>query len=105
MYNILNIRELSPDLVAVLLLGLDGDSRTKRKMSGTKLSMEQMLMAMILDNLNFLSWTKTKDAKHGKYKGKSVLKSLLGEYEKQKDDLLVFNSIEDYEEHMKQFIK
>lgn len=92
-------------MVATLLLGLGDNSRTKRKISGSKLSVEQMLMAMIVDDLNFVAWTKTKDAKHGKYKGKSVLKTLQGEYKKQKDELISFRSVEDFEEYMKQFKK
>lgn len=64
-----------------------------------------MLDAMMVDSLSFLSWTKTKDAQHGRYKQKSILKTLLGEYDEQKDELMSFDSIEAYEEHMKQFIK
>lgn len=75
------------------------------KISGTRISIDQMMSAMTVDSLNFLSWTKTKDARHGRYKQKSILKTLLGEYDKPKDELMSFSSIEAYEEHMKQFIK
>ena len=75
------------------------------KLSETKVTIEQMMMAMMADNLNFLAWTKTKDAKHGKYKQKSILKTLMGEYDKKKDDLISFKTVEEYEEYMKQFIK
>lgn len=98
-------RGLSPRRVAVLLLGLRDNSRVKMKLSGTKITIEQMLMAIIADNLQFLSWTKTKDAKHGRYKQKSILKTLQGEYDRPKDDLMTFKTIEEYEEYMKQFIK
>lgn len=104
-YHILDYRGLSPRLVAVLLLGLRDNSRVKMKLSETKVTIEQMMMAMMADNLNFLSWTKTKDAKHGKYKQKSILKTLMGEYDKKKDDLISFKTVEEYEEYMKQFIK
>ena len=73
--------------------------------TASRLTLNQVLMAMILDNLNFLAWAKTKDAKHGRYSKKSVLKLLQGEYEQKKDDLEVFETIEEYEEYMKQFIK
>lgn len=75
------------------------------KMSGAKITLEQMMMAIIADNLQFLSWTKTKDAQHGKYKNKSILKTLNGEYEKEKDELISFKTVEEYEEYMKQFIR
>lgn len=104
-YHILNYRELSPSLVAVLVFGLNDNSRIKKKFSKTKLNIEQMLMAMMVDDLNFLAWTKTKDAKHSRYKKKSVLKLLQGEYEKEKDELQSFATIEEYENYMKQFIR
>lgn len=105
-YHILNYRELSPYLVAVLVLGLKDDSRVKKKLSDSKLSIEQMLLSMLVDNMNFLAWTKTKDAKRGgRFKQKSVLKTLQGEYQKAKDELMSFKTIEEYEEYMKQFIK
>lgn len=104
-YHVLDYKGLSPYKVAVLCFGLRDNSRVKMKMSGAKLTVEQMLMAIMADSLQFLSWTKTKDAQHGRYKQKSILKTLMGEYDKQKDDLISFSSIEEYEEHMKQFIK
>ena len=62
-------------------------------------------MAMMVDNLNFIAWSKTKDAKHGRYKQKSILKTLMGEYDKKKDDLEVFETIEEFEEYMNGFLK
>lgn len=105
-YHILNYRELPPLLVATFVLGLRGDSRVKMRISESKLSVEQILLAMIVDNLNFQSWTYTKDARKGKtYKEKSVLKTLNGEYEEKKDDLISFETAEEFEQYMSQFIK
>lgn len=70
--------------------------------SGNKITLEQMLLAIIADNLNFLSWTKTKDAKKGRYKKKSIFKTLISD-EKKKDDLVGFKTVEEYENYMKQF--
>ena len=75
------------------------------KVNNTKITIDQMMLAIIADNIKFLSWTKTKDAKHGKYKQKSILKALMGEYDTKKDDLISFKTVEEYEEYMKQFIK
>lgn len=104
-YHILNYKELSPYLVAVLVFGLNDNSRIKKRYSNSKISVDQILMAMVVDDLNFLAWTKTRDAKHGKYKQKSILKTLQGEYEKPKEDLISFKTVEEYEEYMKQFIR
>lgn len=74
------------------------------KISDTKLTVEQILLAKIVDNLVFQSWTYTKDARKGKpFKEKSVLKALQGEYEHKKDDLATFGSAEEFEQYMKQF--
>ena len=75
------------------------------KISGSKISLDEMLAAMMVDSLSFLAWTKTKDAQRGRYKQKSLLKTLMGEYDKPKEELMSFDSIEAYEEHMKQFIR
>lgn len=92
-------------MVSTLVFGLKDDSRLKKKISGTRLSVEQMLSAMTVDSLNFLAWTKTKDAQRGRFKQKSILKTLMGEYDNKKEELMSFKTIEEYEEHMKQFIK
>lgn len=91
--------------MAVLFSGLRDNARTKMKMSGTRITIEQMLLAIIADGIQFLGWTKTKDAKHGKYKQKSILKTLQGEYDKPKDDLISFKTVEEYEEYMQQFTR
>lgn len=72
-------------------------------MSGTKLTIDQMLLALVVDNLNFIAWTKTKDARHGKFKQKSMLKMLTEENTKTKDDLISFKTPEEFEEYMNQF--
>lgn len=98
-YHILNYRELSPGLVATLVLGLRDNSRVKMHLSDTKLTVEQMLIAMAVDNLNFLCWTKTEDARKRRNKPKSILQSMLGE--RTKDELRAFPSVEEFEMYMK----
>lgn len=102
-YHILSYRELPPSLVATLVFGLSDDARVKKHFSNTKLNIEQTLLAIIADSLQFIAWTKTSEAKRGRYKNKSILKTLNGEYEKKKDDLVSFETIEEFEAYMKQF--
>lgn len=100
-YGIFNYKELSPYLVATLSLGLRDNSRIKRKLSNSKInSMEELLIAKILDDIEFLCWTKTKDAQHNKNRPKSILDKLLGKEENKKDDLKSFETPEEYEEYM-----
>ena len=97
-YHIFNYRELPPVLVATLLIGLKNDTRTKIYLSGSKVSFEYRILAMMADALNFIAWTHTKDAQKGhKYKKKSILESLIKDPEPN-EDIMVFDSVEEYEE-------
>lgn len=106
-YHIYDFQGLSPSMVATLILGLRDNSRVKMKLSNTKLTVEQMLLAIVADNLQYIAWTKTKDARKGRYKNKSILKTLQGEYQNGngKDDLMSFKTVEEFEEYMTQFLK
>jgi len=103
-YHIFNYRELPLSAVVTLLLGLRDNSRIKMYYSKSKLSIEQTILALIADSVQFLAWTKTKDAKHGRYTQKSVLKLLNGDYDTGNDNLESFESIEDFNEYMSQFL-
>lgn len=104
-YHILNYRELSPETVAVLSLGLRRDSRVKMHFSKEKLRLEEQLLADIADSLRYISWTFSKDAHKGRpYKGRSLLK-LLNEEEKPKEEFESFRTVEEYDAYMKQFEK
>lgn len=90
--------------MATLVFGLREDSRLKKKLSNNKLTLEQTLLAMQVDALRYLCWTKSKDAHKGRpYKEKSIVKVLNKEYEKDKDELEVFETIEEYENYMSRF--
>ena len=102
-YGILNYSQLvesSPSLVATLSVGLSNDSRIKRKMSSSELTMNQMLMSLILDSLNTLVWFNTKDGSKGKNRPKSIYRMLMGLDKKQNEDLMVFDSPEEFETWM-----
>lgn len=100
-YHILNYRELPPSLVATLVVGLSDNSRIKRKISGAKLTLEQTLMAVIADGIQILVWRGSKDGQKNKNKPDSIYKKLLGIEDKKKDDLMVFESADDYEQWYK----
>ena len=96
-YGILHWQDLPPSLVASLVVGLRDDSRVKMKLSKQKLTIEQALLALILDGVNLLIWGRSK--KHSA-KPKSAYK-ILTEEKKPKDDLKAFKSPEDFEAWMK----
>lgn len=76
-YHILNHRELEAGKAAVLCFGLRESSRTKMKLADSKLSLEQALLARIVDENSFQSWTKTKDAQKKRNRPKSVFDMLM----------------------------
>ena len=93
-YGVFNYEELKPTLAATLTAGLPRSSRVKMKMSGQKLTIDQTLLALILDDLNLMMWSRSK--RHGS-KPKSAYK-LLTEEPKPKDELMKFRDIESFEE-------
>lgn len=62
-------------------MGLRDDSRVKMKVSGGKITLQNALMARMVDELAFISWTKTKDGSKNRNHPTSVLKALTEEKE------------------------
>ena len=96
-YSLYDYRALNPDRVALYSIGLKDNSRIKLKLSGQKVPLETILLACAVDRLGLLVWSKSKDAEKGKNKPKSLLESLIGGEEKEKD-YLVFDSPEAFEQ-------
>lgn len=96
-YHILNYKELPPSLVAVLVIGLPDNSRIKMQLSGQKLTLDQTLLALLVDNFRLYMWAKG-GKKRGK-KPKSIYEELTKEEEK-KEELMSFETIEEYEAFM-----
>ncbi len=67
------------------------------KMSGQKLTLEQSLLALLLDDFNLLLWSRQK---HRGAKPKSIFKDLTEE-KKPKDELMSFSSAEDFDNWLK----
>ena len=95
-YHVLNYQELPPSLVATLVVGLPEDSRLKKKITGTRVTLDNLLMAVMIDNFNNYVWSKRR--KRGS-RPKSLYKKF-AELDKPKDDLMSFRSPEEYERWM-----
>lgn len=101
-YHVLDMRGLSPRLAAILAVGLPDSSRIKMKVADRKLTLDQTLMAAVLDRTNMILWFKTKDAQRGANRPKSVFEAL--ENPKQQKDFKVFNSVEEFERRRAELI-
>ena len=96
-YQIYDYRRLPVQTVAVFSLGLRDNSRIKMKLSGSKISIEQSLLASIADRLGILICQKTKDVAKGNNVPKSILATLNGETEeKEQSEMRVFESGEEF---------
>ena len=95
-YHILDYKALSPSLVATLCVGLPDFSRIKRRLAGIKLSLTEMLLALVVDGINMLIWQNTKDGMKGRNRPESIYKKLTEE-KKPKDEYQAFRTIEEYE--------
>ena len=100
-YHIYNYRQLPPSTVAVFSIGLRDDSRIKMKLGGAKVSPNILLLSGIVDRLNLLLWTKTKDAEKGRNKPKSILDELY----KKESDVSAFVSGKEFEEERQRIIE
>ena len=96
-YGIYDYKAMKPSLIATLTVGLPESSRVMRKYSGVSMTMDQMLLALIVDSINNLMYGLSR--KKGK-KPQSITEQLLNRDKKQKDELMSFRTPEDYERWM-----
>lgn len=97
-YHIFDYRSLPAELVATLAVGLRENSRIKIKMSGLKIEFTQYLLAALFDKVNWICWTKTKDAETGVNAPDRILNRILGiEQEDSQDEYTVYDSPEAFE--------
>ncbi len=80
-YHIYDYRALPADYAATLCAGLREQSRVMMKVTNSKLTLEQTLVARMVDELAFISWSKTKDGQRNRNRPKSVLETLMSDNE------------------------
>jgi hypothetical protein len=101
-YSIYNYELLPLQTVAILSIGLRDKSRIKMKMSNSKYGMDTLLRAAMLDDLNWLVWSKSKDAAKGRNKPESLYQKLIGNKDKgEKLETGKFASVEEFELFLK----
>ena len=61
---------------AALAAGLPEDSRCMRRFSGQAIPTQTLMMAQIIDNLRWLVWAQTEDARHGRNRPESLVEKL-----------------------------
>lgn len=102
-YRIYDIKAYPVSFIATLAAGLGIDSRTRKKMDGRNYGNSELLLSLIFDKVNWLCWTKTKDAEHKKNMPESLYAILTGT-NKQKEEVTSFTTAEDFEKRRKELI-
>lgn len=95
-YGIYDFRALPLSLVATLAAGLRDDSRIKMRLSGTKASKTEILLAAAVDRLSMLLWAQTEDGRNNVNRPKSILAIITGD-ENDEKSISSFESAADFE--------
>ena len=103
-YHIFNYRELPVLTCATLAVGLRDTSRIKAKLAGLDATLDVILLALISDNISTMLWFQTKDGQNGTNRPPSMLK-LFTEREEKKNDVVGFDSAEDFKKARAKLLK
>lgn len=99
-YQIYDYRRVPGRLLGILATGLRDDSRIKQKIGGVKTNDTNMILANILDGINLLLWTKTKDAENGINQPDSIAETL---FVKEREEVM-FDTPEEFEKERQRLI-
>ena len=101
-YHIYDYQALQPEMAAVLVCGLRGNSRVKTKLYGTeRIKDEIYLLAAIADRLSYLVWFQTEDGQKGRNRPQSFIELLMGETPD--EELVAFDTKEELDEALESF--
>lgn len=77
-YGIYDYESLPANLVAIFSCGLRETSRIKMKISEAKATTEILLLSSMVDSLNWLVWSKTRNGSAGINQPVSILQKIAG---------------------------
>lgn len=97
-YGILDWKTVPTATLAVLAVGLRGNSRIKMRLEERAVPVEQLLMAAVLDRLSVLVWFQTEDGEKGINRPKSMAAILLGDTQETGGDVQSFETTEKFEQ-------
>lgn len=99
-YHILDYQQIKPNVLAALVMGLPNDSRIMLKIAKAKVSYKDGILALIFDMLQIIAFKQ--GHKRGTQRPESLFKKLTTE--EKKDELMSFDTPEEYEEWRKEHI-
>lgn len=95
-YHIFDYRSLPLLTVGIFACGLREDSRIMMKLSGTKVSLNSMLLSTIADNTSCIAWLNSSDGYKGINRPKSIVKALSEGESKKGNDIRCFRTGKDF---------
>lgn len=95
-YHIYDYKSLPCKKVGIFACGLRNDSRIMMRISGSSITIEQMMLASIVDNTRMNAWLQSSDAVSGSNKPSSLLAKLLNE--EKEDDIVAFVSGQEFDD-------
>lgn len=106
-YHIYDLESLPVTTVAILACGLGEDSRIMKKISGTNVSPQMLLLAHAVDRLSILAWQQTKDGAKNRNRPASIVEQLLNSSKpnRLRRVVTVFNSPAEFEEQRKRIME
>ena len=104
-YRIFDYRSLPLQTVATLSVGLRNNSRIKMKICEQNYTLDELLMASMVDKLSVLIWMQTKDGAKGIHFPKLIVDEMLAKEKTEEDKPCLFASGEEFERARAQILK
>lgn len=104
-YHIYNYRELPVQILATFVVGLRANSRVMMKINGSKISLDTMISASILDNLKMWIWMNSDDGAKRRNRPESLIKVLNNIDESNQENILIFETSEEFEKQRKLYLE
>lgn len=100
-YRIYNYKSLPLQMVGTFACGLRHDSRIGMRISDSKLTTDQTILALIADNTRMLAWLNSSDGAKGIKRPKSLVEALIGERNTQESGIETFETGQDFDDEWK----
>lgn len=97
-YRIFDYRSLPLKTVATFSVGLRENSRIKMSLSNINYPFETLLLASILDGINYRNWAMSAGSNNGAKKPLSMTNKLLGREEESEGEYMLFETAEAFME-------
>lgn len=97
-YRIYNYKSLTLQMVGTFACGLRPDSRIGMRISDSKLTTDQTLLALVADNTRAIAWLNSSDGAKGINRPKSIVDALAREKKTADSTMETFETGQDFDD-------